>query len=346
MLISVIVPIYRAEEYLDTCLTSLLRQTYPHLEIILVDDGSPDGSGTLCDEYARRDSRVRVIHKENGGTHTARNRGIEEATGEYLTFIDPDDWLDTDAFALLAEVLEGERLDVIRFNYVREFAERAIKKENTFLREDVYRGEECRLLVRQAVGLVGEELAHPENLNFLASACFNLYRRSVIVENRLAFYNIRELGTFSDGLFNIEFYLHAKSFLFLDRGLYHYRKTNAASASSTYREDFPQKQRFLFEKIRALIEDEGINAMDEAYQNRIALSTMELCQNAIKKPAPFSERRREIRAILRDNAAALGALSLSHFPAKWKLYFFLAKHRSALGIYLLSQAIKKLRSRG
>lgn len=92
-LISVIVPVYKVEEYLGRCVDSLLEQTYQNLEIILVDDGSPDNCGKICDDYARLDTRVKVIHKKNGGLSSARNAGIDIAAGEYLGFVDSDDWL-------------------------------------------------------------------------------------------------------------------------------------------------------------------------------------------------------------------------------------------------------------
>ena len=87
-LLSVIIPVYNVEEYLAKCLDSILGQTYQNLEVILVNDGSKDGSGSICDAYAQKDSRIRVIHKENGGLSSARNAGMDAATGEYITFVD------------------------------------------------------------------------------------------------------------------------------------------------------------------------------------------------------------------------------------------------------------------
>lgn len=97
-LISVIVPVYKVEQYLSKCVGSILNQTYPNLEVILVDDGSPDGSGAICDSFAARDSRVRVIHKRNGGLSDARNAGIDMASGDYFAFVDSDDWVEPDAY--------------------------------------------------------------------------------------------------------------------------------------------------------------------------------------------------------------------------------------------------------
>ena len=105
-LISVIVPIYKVERYLRKCVESILGQTYSKLELILVDDGSPDGCGRICDEFAEADSRVKVIHKKNGGLSDARNAGIAIAAGDYFSFIDSDDWIERDAYEAMLAVAE------------------------------------------------------------------------------------------------------------------------------------------------------------------------------------------------------------------------------------------------
>ncbi len=106
-LISVIVPVYKVEDYLDECVRSICNQSYRNLEIILVDDGSPDDCPTMCDKYAGMDSRIKVIHKKNGGLSDARNAGIRIATGDYIGFVDSDDWIEQDMYeTLLREILE------------------------------------------------------------------------------------------------------------------------------------------------------------------------------------------------------------------------------------------------
>ena len=102
-LISVIVPVYKVEPYLDKCVRSIVDQTYQNLEIILVDDGSPDRCGEICDAWAAKDSRIRVIHKENGGLSDARNAGMAVATGKYMGFVDSDDYIAPDMYRLLLE---------------------------------------------------------------------------------------------------------------------------------------------------------------------------------------------------------------------------------------------------
>ena len=112
-LLSVIVPVYNVEEYLARCVDSILAQTYQNLEVILVDDGAGDRSGAICDAFAARDSRVRVIHKENGGLSSARNAGLEAAGGEYIGFVDSDDWITEDAYANLLNLAEKYRVKLV-----------------------------------------------------------------------------------------------------------------------------------------------------------------------------------------------------------------------------------------
>ena len=112
-LISVIVPVYKVEEYLARCVDSILGQTYRNLEILLVDDGSPDRCGVMCDEYASRDSRIRVIHKENGGLSSARNAAIDAARGEYIGFVDSDDWIEPETYEALLDMALAEKVKLV-----------------------------------------------------------------------------------------------------------------------------------------------------------------------------------------------------------------------------------------
>lgn len=116
--VSVIVPVYKVEKYLDKCVKSILNQTYRDFEILLVDDGSPDGCGKMCDLYAQKDSRVKVIHKKNGGLSDARNVGIENAQGKYLLFVDSDDWIDSILIEKIVRIAEKWDTDIVLFDYM------------------------------------------------------------------------------------------------------------------------------------------------------------------------------------------------------------------------------------
>lgn len=120
-LVSVVVPVYGSEQFVAPCVQSILEQTYPHLEIILVDDGSPDRSGEICDTFARKDRRIRVIHQENTGLVGARKAGVEIATGEYLSFVDGDDWIGPQYLECMHELMASTSADLVISGHVREF---------------------------------------------------------------------------------------------------------------------------------------------------------------------------------------------------------------------------------
>ena len=119
-LISIIVPVYKVEKYLRRCIDSILAQTYQNIEVLLVDDGSPDNSGAICDEYADKDSHVRVFHKPNGGVSSARNLGLMEAKGQYIGFVDADDYIDKTMYEVLLDNLLQEQADISICSYNQE----------------------------------------------------------------------------------------------------------------------------------------------------------------------------------------------------------------------------------
>ncbi|MBP3419607.1 MAG: glycosyltransferase family 2 protein [Marinifilaceae bacterium] len=122
-LISIVCPVYRAEAYIRRCVDSIMNQSFDDFELILVDDGSPDGSGTICDEYSAADSRVKVYHKHNGGVSSARRYGVERATGEYLIHADPDDWVEPDMLAELYKRAVESKADMVICDYYEELAD-------------------------------------------------------------------------------------------------------------------------------------------------------------------------------------------------------------------------------
>ncbi len=122
-IVSVIVPVYKTQKYLDKCIESIISQTYSNLEIILIDDGSPDNCPLICDEWAKRDDRIRVIHKKNGGVSAARNTAIDVMNGEYVTFVDSDDWIDDDLIENLLLLCEGHNADAAISDFYFESAD-------------------------------------------------------------------------------------------------------------------------------------------------------------------------------------------------------------------------------
>lgn len=138
MKVSVIVPVYNVEIYLKKCINSILNQTFRNLEIILVDDGSTDDSGIICDEYALIDERLKVIHKENGGLSSARNIGIDNATGDYLAFIDSDDWIEPNMLEVLLERIKQDNSDISICEYLEVYNEEEKITNTTMIENKIF----------------------------------------------------------------------------------------------------------------------------------------------------------------------------------------------------------------
>lgn len=175
--VSIIVPVYKAEQYLKKCVDSLRNQTYRNLEILLVDDGSPDGSGRLCDSFAGEDSRIRAIHKENGGLISAWKRGVAESSGEYLCFVDSDDWVDRNMIEEMAAQLTGEQREIIASDYVIERDDGS----RQFVWQQLPPGEYDRDRIEKEVipNLLGRESRY-----ITISRCMKLIGRILIEENQ------------------------------------------------------------------------------------------------------------------------------------------------------------------
>ena len=140
-LISVIIPVYNVEKYLRRCIDSVINQTYKNLEIIIVDDGSTDNSSNICDEYTNKDSRVKVVHKENGGLSSARNVGIELAKGDLIAFVDSDDYIELEMYEKLKENMDKYDSDIAICQYYNSF-KYSIKRQIGVEEEKIYEGKD------------------------------------------------------------------------------------------------------------------------------------------------------------------------------------------------------------
>lgn len=156
-MISVIVPVYNMEQYLERCLESIVRQTYTNIEILLIDDGSKDRSGFICDQWQMRDSRITVLHKENGGLSDARNVGLEYAKGDYLCFVDSDDYLETDMLERLFDALKQNSAEIAVCNFVYEYADgqECQRKEYQINKFMLMTGREFMLFSQEEKGTFG-----------------------------------------------------------------------------------------------------------------------------------------------------------------------------------------------
>ncbi|MBR5272376.1 MAG: glycosyltransferase [Clostridia bacterium] len=218
-LITVIVPIYKAEKFLLRCVSSIQNQTYKNLEIILVDDGSPDNCWELCQQFARQDSRIKIFHKENAGQGLARNDGLDMATGDYVTFIDSDDWISEDHIENLYSAIVENNADVALGNHTKVFANGETQTKMLSLKEGVYEGQS--IVDEILLPLIGADTKNSKDILVNSSTSMNLYKMDVIRTNNIRYVSER-YAVAEDFYFNVDFYHYSKRVVFTKECGYFY----------------------------------------------------------------------------------------------------------------------------
>ena len=240
-----IVPIYKVEPYLRRCVDSILRQTFPDFEMILVDDGSPDGCGAICDEYARADARVRVIHKSNGGLSSARNAGIETARGEWLAFVDSDDWIDPDMLAIL---------HTAALKYDAQIAECSFRR---IFRDGVREETACT-----GACITGTRVDAVEGMydwkRFKTVAWDKLYHRSVIGTIRYPVGKLHE-----DEFTTYRYFWNAKTLVFVDASEYNYDCSREDSIMTQNFREGHLDACFAFRERMMFLRENGVDRLEE-----------------------------------------------------------------------------------
>ena len=218
--ISIIVPVYKVENYLSQCVDSILNQTFADWECILVDDGSPDGSGVICDEYAQKDTRIHVIHKENRGVSSARNTGLSAAQGEYIYFIDSDDYVEREALELLLSKAKQSEADIMVHGIVNDYI---YKQSSTAVKYVSLPEKDYSTILEMA-----------DRWGLLKGPVNKLFKNSIIKNKSLRFDESISYG--EDTKFTFEYLVHCHSIAFVPRHLYHYCFRNKDSLTS---KDYP-----------------------------------------------------------------------------------------------------------
>lgn len=340
-LVSIIIPVYNVEKYLFQCLNSVIQQTYNEIEIICVNDGSNDNSLNILLSVQKIDERLKIFNRQNRGVSAARNFGIDKAKGEFVFFMDSDDWIELDTIFLCITRILKEKADCILFSYIREFGNVSLKK-NILNKEKIYVGEEMVQLHRKIIGPINQELSEPEKLDSLGTIWGKLYRLDIIKKNKIKFTDLIKIGTAEDVLFNIEYFNYVRKALYLESYLYHYRKINSSSITSVYKNELPTQWKHLFESISNLIKELRLEKKNKlALNNRISLSIIGLGLNELQNPKGFLSAYKNIKLILNNEQLkkAFANLELKYFSIHWWLFFAFAKYRFVFGVYLFLVAI-------
>lgn len=339
-LISVIVPIYNTEKYLMRCVDSIRQQTVSKLEIILVDDGSPDGCPAMCDELAKQDSRIKVIHKQNGGQGLARNDGLEMASGAYVTFVDSDDWIGRDHIENLYAAIIKHDADAALGNHTKVTADGVMTPRMLKLEEGVFAGD--RITQELMLPLIGADVHATKDVLINSSVSMNLYRMGLIEQNNIRFISER-YAVAEDFYFNVDFFHHASKIAYVKEAGYYYFQ-NFASTSEKYNPHRFARTLNYYDLIRKRVEAYGLR---ERVEHRIERSFLMKIRVAIRhivlSTLSRKEKLNQIREILANEVvkSVLENYPIHTYSASMRLLTNKMRSQSVESVYFLMQLREK-----
>lgn len=334
-LVSVVVPIYNVEKYLDRCISSIVRQTYGNLEIILVDDGSPDHCPEMCEQWAEKDNRIRVVHKKNGGLGMARNTGIDHATGEYICFFDSDDYIEPNAIEVCMRTVKNEAADIVAFGNDKVTREgKVLATRIPTPPKYIFTGEEVvKTLLPKSLYYNPQT---GENWNLSLAAWAGLFAMKLIHKNQWRFVSEREIIC-EDYYSLLELYSYADKVVILNEVLYHY-VVNPASLTQTYREDRYQKLVYFYQQLLERSTQMGIlpHVRTEASAVFAGLS-IGCFKQIVASSESIADKIRKIRSIM-DDLCLQDVLKNGDFsgdPAGKRVLWYAIKNKKFLLCYLI-----------
>ncbi|MBO5360736.1 MAG: glycosyltransferase family 2 protein [Clostridia bacterium] len=271
-LISVIIPVYNVEEYLCECIDSVINQTYKNLEIILVDDGSTDSSGKICDEYAEKDSRISVVHKENSGPSKTRNIGIEHAKGEYIYFLDSDDYIELNALELLVNTAESNSADLVFFD-AHSFSDDGAEIKQGYTVKGTFEAKSGYEILTEL----------HKNKDYHCSVVLLLISKRLLTSNNIRF--LESAYCSEDMLFTYKVFCSSLQTAQCRHTLYHRRYRSGSIVTSKKSERHFRSCRDVYEEVRDFSENIGKTGdyMATEYTVRCAFNALDTYKRISKK---------------------------------------------------------------
>lgn len=294
--VSLIVPVYNAEKYLKQCMDSVINQTYSFLDIIMIDDGSTDGSGAICDFYAERDARIRVIHKKNQGLVSAWIDGTRMSTGDYLCYVDSDDWIDNNMVEEMLDRAGDNEREMICSNLWLEFDEKREERKNQ-LAAGIYEGEELRRLLE-------ERILGNEQRTIMFSRCTKLIARELIEDNIK--YCDRNIRMGEDLNIILPALLDCKRLVVMDKFYYHYRQSSNSmihAYDSNLYEGICQLTRIIYH----ILEEKGVKSPEILTAKEYVFLMILVVKNELRGNRYYMDvllricRDDKIKKVLRNN---------------------------------------------
>ena len=319
-MISVIIPVYNAGQYISSCVDSVLRSTYQDFELLLINDGSTDASPGICAEYAAGDCRVRLISQENQGVSAARNRGLEACRGEWVVFVDADDTIAVDFLSLVAQ--EDQDSDLMLFDFT--WWEKSLDAAGPALERRYYHEADMPHLVRRI--LDPKQLRENGNVNF-CSLWAKAYKKSIIEQHVLRFSTNLFYG--EDMLFNTNYELHMKSCVYIPYMAYFYRLRHD-SASHRFDLRLPDNNEALLKELKHTLDTHGVFSSLVLEYSSFALNLLTFLLSRVtfspSNPGTFREKRRMCQHFLK-NETFRNAMAYNFQCGVWQRRLFLLAFR-------------------
>ena len=343
--VSIIVPIYNEEKQLRRCVDSILNQTIKDIEVILVDDGSPDNCGSICDEYEKIDKRIKVIHKINGGLSSARNAGAEIATGEYIGFIDSDDWIEKDMYEKLYSIASSQNSDIAKCGYNVVCEGTVIEKFIPEVPQGTYEKEEIMDNIFPST-IASKFLFSNKTKYSTLTAWSHIYKKEFYDKCDLTFVSEREILS-EDFVFNFQAYLKANRITILDNKLYNY-DVRIGSLSRGYRSELYKRKLSFYNCFYKGLEQNNLIVKYQDRLNNQYINNMFECiinESYQANKVKLFDRIKNMGNILEDQQ--LKQL-LIHYPTKdmhlkGKITFFLMKNKLPLLFYIIYRMQRKFK---
>jgi glycosyltransferase involved in cell wall biosynthesis len=342
--ISVIVPVYNAEQYLKISVNSILNQTLRDIEVILIDDCSTDNSGKICDEFAAIDDRVTVIHNENEGAAAARNAGLLMATGEYIGFVDADDWIEQNMYEVMLKNATEFCSDAVFCNYVAELPSTSQKVDVNSGKQNIYSSQDIKKkFLPYFFGYDYNELSNYKS--YCSFADYNsyiwlcIYKRDVIEKAQITFPSERVYFN-EDNLFNLSFIYNANTITHVDGYFYHYR-FNQSSFTKTFNDKYLSNKINKYHYLSSFIKQ---NKLDANFQNRlkikICIETINIINYYVNSNSQtFKNKYKNVKMIINSSliSEAFNDFEVKQLAfSQMKVYMYFAKKKAYLMLMMLS----------
>lgn len=341
--VSIIVPIYNVEKYLDRCMQSLLNQTLKDIEIIMVDDGSPDNCPKMCDEYAKKDGRIKVIHKQNGGLGYARNSGLDIATGEYVAFVDSDDFVDNKMFETMYKKADKEKSDVVYCNHYIYYSNtgKVTEPSRPFIKDVTFRGSD---VVNEVLkNMIASSPEEQSDRKYYMSVWRGIFKRNIVHDIR--FVSEKEFLS-EDILYQVNVLRRVSSVTITNERLYYYRE-NENSLTHKYRKDRIPKSITLYEHLKGMLVNVNIDNK-EVWDERLMkflYGYFKFSMYSNIKAVSTSDKKQlrkdfELCCNYFNDISFYSTYPINRIPIKQRLILFLFRHKMFYMFYVLIKMTK------